>query len=475
MESSLDQLIQICAGLTLVAKFVPVGNNYAGKYFKDNATIDIKTEAKLIMNRISQNLEDNDWKIKNSVTGSCATGLRWDETVPLDDCKCNGGGALMELYSFGFAFVNSWVQTDFVSFSDMQDYYDSRYAGPPIPATSAAAWALPGFKNWPHASSEGFKVYTLAALSDIWQTETLETLEKNANYYTTHTEEDKDTELKTGSYLLLSLLNRCVQNPTASTPYTGLYDNCYECALNHAPCFGNLGNDSNTMWGGEELDGYGVFGIWSATSDIEWAGLSYMLMFNLYNIENPGYLLAHGGYQVIDPIKLAPVDVVKEGIIFNGAENIESDHKNFIASNSITAQASSSGIKYVIENDDDDQPMPYAKADVNFIAGSLVHLAPGFEAHEGVDFHAYINTNVEAMNCTSLANTDCRDILPADVRSMSSNPDDSSSPEEIYKQFASKNKTAIVSKNNYSSIKVTPNPNNGSFLVSITRNEKPFQ
>jgi hypothetical protein len=458
-EESQDQVCVIYEGLALVTKLVPVGNNFEGRYFLDGATNDITVEAKKIMNRISQNMVDNDWLITNSVTGSCVTGLRWDEFVSssADRCKCNDGGARAGSFSYGMALANSYAQTYYVSKGLADAYYDANYSGATLYASKNIEW--PTFESWPHNNSEVFLVMTLGAICSPWgEDHTLGVLEDHAN--------DSDHE---GKNLLTPLIYRTLFHPDA-TINTVEFDNMYQCALDQAPSFGNLGDGSTFMWGGEDMNLHGVFG--GVGSGIEWSGLSYMLMFNLYNITHPSYL-SGTTYKVYDPLELAPVDLVKEGTVLRGEYNIESDHKNFIASNSIVAKASSGGVKYVIANDDDVQPAALAKADVNFMAGSFVQMAPGFEVHQGAEFHAFINTDVKPMDVVTIVDADCREELPEDLRSMQDNSNEGSNPVQLIDHRPSSVVVQSPKVENNSNLLVSPNPSGGKFSVSAKRNGSP--
>ncbi len=466
-EESLDQVTQLMVGLALAAKFIPSGlhaldHNGLKKHFADNET-DILQEVKNIAGRITGWIHDHNWTIQNPVTGSCAKAVWWpSETGISDPCKCIAGGSEFQLFSYGLAMVNSAIQVPNMTNADQVNTYFNYNYTDGIIATSSNIWATTLFNY--SMGKEDYKVLSLAAAAHIWGNSTGSMLVNRCAH------EFTEGQIP-GDRLHLPLLHQALYPDPNTLSYSSAF---YECMLDHAECYGPQGNDDNQIWSGNQ--GLLVYGYADGNNPVlEFNGLSYMFYFNLYNLVYPNYLPYH---HYIPPFDLCEEDIVKTGFIPTNSNTpfIESDQKTFIASNSITAQGGgdpNNPVPYIIDNDDDPQSMPYSQANVTFMAKNLVHLLPGFEAHEGVEFHATINTSLNGMDCTTsnqASVSDCSYLIPQELRSMTtSNTNPQQTIQTIAEVFEKqKSNIATIQKESDADYAIVPNPNNGVFSIIST-------
>lgn len=466
-EESLDQVCQLMLGLALAAKYVPPGmiaNDINGlpKQFSDGK-YDILEEVQVIAARITGWIQSHGWIIKNPITEGCAKGVFWSQPLQYDPCKCIAGGSDFRTFSYGLAKVNVRIQNAPAMANDAlaASTFSTLYGVDPKVMNSAPIWLT--YLQWASIGKEDDKVLSLAAAGHVWGTETGMVLQDRCAH-------EFVSGQHPGDRLHLPLVHQAIYG-SSNASYPSAF---YECLLDHAECCGPHGDDGNEIW--SQNQGLFFNGYYDGNnSTFEFNGLSYMFYFNLYNLVYPTYLQG-SNYHYIQPFDLCDNDIVKTGFIKDGTSFIESDKKIFIASNSITAQGGgnpNNPIPYIIDNDDDLQPMPYAQANVTFMAKNLVHLLPGFEAHEGAEFHATINTVLQGMNCTTpnqASVSDCSGLIN-EWKSLITN--DSISPETletITKTFEQQNSNAAsIQKSEFSfyDYAIVPNPNNGNFTITI--------
>lgn len=410
-EASLDHLIGLYIGLTLVKKCLPPSESWNNTLFIDefgNTTTFVR-EVQIISNRIINNLHINSWTYRNPCKNRCVIGvsnpINYNACTPNPGTQhicgysgigtpppncCSDGGAFAQPSAIGFAATNKFIQG-----TGNDPIFTSLVSNP----IYQIAWNL--------AINDGNRLpITLAALGNIWKVGIC------TQYYQQH--------------ICIGIpfyCNCCVFNQTISVPYPapcsfttadisdflvskGLNNNWehlyllhrllygagssnisnahYECLFNAAPCRGYDGN-SNTRsieWG--DIDRLaGQRNTWSSS----FSKIDYMFYFNIYNLNNP-----QTGYPYIPtPIKkLAPLDVLKSNYT-------EYDKKNFIAANSISANS------YTIT-----ASLAEGQGRVTFAAGHKISLTNGFKVTNGGYFHGFIDPAIGAMNCSDPpSQTDC--------------------------------------------------------------------
>lgn len=476
-EMSLDQVCQIMLGLALAAKYIPPGENFVNTPFTGiTGNSDFALEIKLIAQRLNDIMQLNPqhWNINNPVTAKCVNGVYWEEDYgytdipnPDDICKCNPGGANFELLSYGFAAANSYIQTSYIPFTAPL-YYTPHYGVDGVVGASRLFWE--GFFETGsiYTIPDVYKVFTLAAIGDTWD-------------ITSDNMAGRVTPAR-GDLWHLPLVNQVLFGQGAGIP-----PHVYECFLNLAPCDGPVLDDLNPIWSANLGLVFGGFNqLYDPSLRTQFAaedsGLDYLLYFNLFNLAYPGYCPS---YRFISPYQLAPSDLIKEGYA-------ETDHKNFIAANTITAQMAATPVQlsqagpnddqvqttlYIIQNDNDDQPWPLSRAEVTFTAGKEVHLAAGFEVHEGAEFHASIDPSIQALGCTSPSDLEVCFPLITDGRSSTPNNENPVTQEKLLQemeQLRAEKTIVIMEKEIKGELNIIPNPNNGSFQINITRNDSPI-
>ncbi len=355
VEESQDQVIQLYLGFALVTKYV----NPAAQFsipFKDGE-LKIVQEVRNISQRIIQHMEINNWFIKNPAhNNDCVAGVT---SVNDRSCTNTANGAYAGLLSYGFAKANCYIQGGGNS---------SCAVGLALSTSNKALWDT-YYKFTAAGNGQDFKVLTLAAIGDVWGSSTAQIItDRCGAVYAEH----------------LPLIYQALHGGNSIYPNTA-----YECMLNAAPCFGNNGHDGNYEWSGGERIEYGP-NVDGNVFSSEWSGIDYLFYFNIYNLLNPGYLT--GGYNVIRPKDLCPIDLLKSNYI-------EDDAKNIIASNSITSgNLIPNPGAYTIQDDPTDLPF---HTSVNFIAGNQINFLPGFTVVAGVNFNASIDPSLKPMQCSN--------------------------------------------------------------------------
>ena len=379
-ETSIDHLGYQLVGLALVAALIDF-NDPASLPFADGE-IRFVQEVQNICRRITQHLKGDSWFHDNPITGECVHGVTWTDHCLgiswLCPCpNCDGGGAKMAPFAYGWAFVNSRIQSApfFTSDAITQNYFDSQYTGDDVVGPNQSRFNT--WYRWLSIGREDYKVLTYAALGNLWGDDTADIVGHRCRAV--------DAEH-------LPLLHQVLYGGTSVLP-SGLYT----CMLNSAPCFGNSRHDGTYEWsngdriyGGPNRDG--------KSYNVESTGIDYLLYFNLYLLANPDYL---GGtaYRFIPPTELCPVDVYKH-------DYTESDVKNFLA------MFIYAGNNYSITNDHDpNQPLTYAGAQVSFTAAKQIRLTPGFTVAAGATFHASIDPALQPMVCVDGPGIDCTDCI----------------------------------------------------------------
>jgi len=468
IEESLDQVCNIMLGLALCAKNIPPfqhaqDNNGNTFHFSDGQT-DVLLEVKAIAERITFWIQSHGWNIINPITNSCVKGVFWDENITsTDPCKCIAGGAVFELFAYGLAMVNTRIQIapDMTNDVLASNFYAIHYASDATVTTSASAWLTT--LNNVSIGKEDYKVLTLAAAGHVWGASTgLHLVARCAHEFT--------SDQMPGDRWHLPLVHQAIYG-ALNTSYPAQF---YECLINNAPCKSTHNNDENFYWssqGGLAFDGTIGSGPYY---DLETPNYSYLLYFNLFNLVYPHYLLLGSNYHSISPFNLCDEDILKQNYF-------ETDKKTFIASNTITARAEfptnpipEQKGKYVIENDNDLQPFPYSRADINFLAKKEIILQPGFEVHAGSNFSASIVPYLNGMNCnssTSVAEGTCESWIAA-FRTQSN----SSSYQEVYDSYFVNHRSDQIDSSKYSIdkqqkehfISIYPNPSNGFFIIDFS-------
>ncbi len=380
-EMTFDQIVQLMYGLAMVTKCVPFGENYNNMVFRDGLTSDFNTEVKYITKRWSDWFQSNGWTIVNPVTNSCIKGVHWDNhDQNATGCKCDpGGGNIGSLFAYGFARAASYI----INPTNPGQYYNIFYSNDAtVNITSRFIWNNIIYIT---PNQEDDKFLVLAAIGKAW--------DFDHGLFATAAKIDVRARKTNGSELHhIPLLYQLIWGGPDF-----FSDSFYECLLNTAPCNGTNYFDGNYEWsqdGGRILSGSNTSG---QSFSGESSGVDYMLYFNMYYLNNPGYLA--GTYRDIVPGDLCSNTVSK----FN---YIESDKKNIRAFASIVAGNIGNQGNYIIQNDNDPKqtcslcPCPVcARAQITFRTAHSIDLLPGFEARKGVLFDASIDAALKDMNC----------------------------------------------------------------------------
>ncbi|MFL5765481.1 MAG: T9SS type A sorting domain-containing protein [Bacteroidia bacterium] len=490
IEESLDQAVEMMMALAIVVKCVPSGTE---GFHDDGSVIDyfdggvtgIAEEAQKIAHRMTQYMVAFNWKIENPVTCSCVKGVAWGKDVSDGDpCKCQYGGADMEVLAYGMAWADCRIQTAALgssmgSDSDTKDYYCTHYfcEGDCIPSCSPRSdFILSGGKTFwmnhikDNTIADDYKPSALAAISNVWGDET-----DNSLYY--RCQEDY------GKKYHLPLVNKFLYGGAFGDDFFN--ESTYQSLLNGAACYAAHADDpfQYSVWSNPSGLLYG--GMRTDPASAETDNLSYLFYFNIFNLFKPSYL-SEGGvtYHYIDPSQLCESDINKTGFVYNINQAnsvfvpfVESDQKGFHASNSINVSngidLGGNPIAYVIANDDDSQPWPLSQANITYEAGNEINLHAGFEVHEGAEFHATINTNLHPMDCSGVKSP----VIPYNTKPQMNHLSEGEVQnifnglvEESAAKDRSKLDPSVVAGLN---LEIAPNPNNGSFQVNVSKDRKP--
>ncbi|MGB4850610.1 MAG: PKD domain-containing protein [Saprospiraceae bacterium] len=403
-ECSLDHLIGLFMGLTLVKKCLPPSESWNNNLFIDELgnTTSFVREVQIISKRITNYLHTQSWIYMNPCANRCVIGINNPKNYNAchypgaqDNCSypkcCSDGGAFAQPEAIGFAATNQFIQ------GSGNDPILASLVSNPI---YTIAWNL--------AINDGNRLpITLAALGNVWKVGIC------TQYYQQHicigipfycnccvvdqyvsipypapcsftTSDISDFLVNKGlnnNWQHLYLLHRFLYG-AGSSNISNAY---YECLLNAAPCRGYDGNinSPNIEW--SDIDR--LAGQRGGNYSSSFSKVDYMFYFNIYNLNNPqaGY-----PYNSLPIRQLAPLDLLKSNYT-------EYDKKNFIAANSIAANS------YSISNS-----ISEGQGRVTFASGGGILLGNGFKVTNGAYFHGFIDPTIGVMNCSDPpSQTDC--------------------------------------------------------------------
>jgi hypothetical protein len=411
VEVSFDQTNQILFGLALVVKLVDKTDTYNNQTFlyEQTPVTSFYTEAKLICQRITDNMAQHGWLLVNPDFPGCAQGLTNCRTCDLG----NPAGSNVTQYAWGVALANCAIQNDFnptnqcglldiVSYPPCSYYENTDCTERDLFVSFEAG--VPGNKS----SGEDEKVLNIAAIGNAWGSPNTHD-QIYSRVFEVHREH-------------IWLFHKILYNIPADN-HDNTMQSIYECMLNAAPCRDINDHNGIFEWSNTDRANNGPNTGGNSYND-EGNGSDYMLYFNLYCIANPSY---KSGYRYIDPHILAVNDLIKTrnpgnapSLPPSSVNTIgETEHKNFMAAHDITAGNVSNPINfetggdYLITNDGDPgQALPLAAADVTFMAGDQIALTPGFSVDPNANFSASIDNTIQATdNCltnpTSPVCTNC--------------------------------------------------------------------
>jgi hypothetical protein len=395
LEATMDQTLQLLVGMALVVKCLPESQTYNGLAFADGET-SIRKEAIAICRRIVLSIKNNGWQVINPVTGFCAHGIIHSD-IGLVSCDTDISNCLFNFNCGMSAFLESYgiqKSMDFIDHPHHNDYEDQlstepllaaaydlignlpacpTVSTPLIPAGvavgSTPAGVFPGLNMGNEECQEMTKVFAMVAIGDFWDGITgstgskLEGLSSSANmpgYMLIHRFlHDKNYNFNDGYYQVLLNEAPCTgphKYFTTGTSYTyASFEWSSSDRLRNADSRG--GTPQTTAFNGE------------------FSGIDYMLLFNLYCLNNDTYL--SNGVTSYSDLRDIDFDTPIPIPLFQATD--------FAAFNSLTSGSS------IQQN-----------TVANFRAGKEIHLRNGFHAGGGTNgtFHAFIDNFV----CTDPSN-----------------------------------------------------------------------
>ena len=449
-EMSHDQIWHLFIGFALVSELLNDNPMSDFPLNEVDGNTDIRQEAKNITDRIMNHIRNQDGPLFQ----------RWVIMNPVTNIHVDRGWQVGEL-SYGAAeaacFIrntNSIPDPGFPIHS-CEEYHDL------ISFINAEVWNNygKGIGTLIAISAEDNKVQNMAAVGHSWWTTVNPFLEPGTPLIPINvTAEELSFRAILRDYQHLMLVHQVLHGgPNA------IEESTYLNLLNSAPCVGPYNfdypsNSSSFEWStenrllypqrrGEESDG-------TDKNDFkgEYNGLDYMLYHNLYYLikGTPANYFNSMDVEITFPFPTGPANDIGT---LSSPTTIEAFH-------TITASN--------IVNDN---------ADVTYRAGLEVSMISGFEAHAGANFHAY----VDPFECAS----------DGEYRSASNNPNDSSlAPTEnlvayngpttyvYYPQTVENTTSNSVAQHDQNSIQsnpnsilssgitISPNPNNGNFLIA---------
>jgi hypothetical protein len=375
-EESLDQVVELYAGLALVVKLVNSDgqDNYNGLSFHDPIanTSSFHYEAKKIVERIEIWMDRAGYTIFDPATGNCAIGTSCGSISTPYSQQCgpgNLGGSNLAGLDYGFYSASCQIMSEFTG--------------------------IQGCSTLTPPTINDFAIWQNTLIVPVSQEDKVLKLAATGNSYGTSATANTLNAF-VGSCVGLSPMHVQLLHQILYGGSTGVPNSIYECMLNSAPCRGTNMYNQNFEWsnsegrvmGGPDADnttpGVGFF------ADDETNGIDYMYYLTLYSVFNPNYY--NGSFHSIDvKTHLCTYDLIKH-------DNIENYERNFYASHNITAGKNISD--YIIQNN---SPLaatdPEYCANVTFKAGNEIDLNPGFSVIPGAYFNGQIDATIGSNNC----------------------------------------------------------------------------
>ncbi len=349
-EESQDQVIQLFTGLALVVKLIDPQLTYIDsgvvKTFMDQET-SLVQEVKNISNRITSHIQSHGWKIENPVMPDCVQGVCGNRSCALGAC---GGGNVTGL-CYGFYRANCYIQQQGIWCNA-----DAQTNGNSVVWSTTYQTASIG--------SQDFKVLTLAAVGDVWESDTKQIIRERCSTV-------KATHLP----LLYAVLHD--DATTMLPPQT------YLAMFNKAWCTGNNGYEGPVEWRGQSWLLYG----WNedeTIAPVHFSNIDYLLFLNMYALIYPQYF--GNTYQYISPEKLC-----EETINENAIQ--QQEQRNLTASSSITLS------NYQMASS------TYTPTSLHLLAGQEITLNPGTTFLPGSEVTATINKDLGKYNCVNRITT----------------------------------------------------------------------
>lgn len=349
-----DQVWPIFMGLALVRKFLYPGINYQNLPLNEvDGNSDIWIEASNITTRIM-----NSFHHPNLLQN-------WTIVNPLENNHSNIQGYQIGELSFGVAEAACFIKNMNTNINPglvihtCDEYHDS------YSFTNAPAWNNfgKGVGNLLAFNYEDFKIQLLAAIGNSWW------LYNPLPFFPFPPVNTTSAELGTRAILRdnqhLPLLRQVLHS--GSNPIT---QGTYQSLLNSAPCEGprcflaSSGPCSTFEWSSRDRlhtsDERG-----GGSNQGEYAGLDYMLYYNLYNIINPSTIpyVNYMDSRITFPIPIGNplLGTTTNPLTIEAFNTIEAS--NVVNSN----------------------------ADATYRAGKSIHFGPDFHVVAGANFHAYID------------------------------------------------------------------------------------
>lgn len=421
-EMSKDQVYWLLWGLKHITKFIPSGIN-SNQVFSDN-NYDIKQEAINITNRIVGFLKENEYLIKNPVTGQFVKtpndahinqpNVTYAETV--------GSGANAQDFMYGIACTASSITGEPIlnylpTFPLVAVSYPELYV-----ATIAALlleWeALPLFALTSGMGDETGKICVLAAAGNSW----------HSNLGINNTRSLlKELTGCTPIQSEILYLSHCVLFDKAAdlaysddyceevdfkelldeVPCSGIYNygipnkqQCVQFQSNYQVVNGQLHNYASENWSSPSRwlsyhpINRGIFFGLGTNTPGDYNGLDFLLLYNLVCIADPSY----ANNDIMGSDILLNNSIQFPYIAFNpvtGWINIGSIMNSVSYRTTLNIEASC--ILKSSSNIPQSALELATTAEISFKAGNSIHLKSGFRVENGAKFHAYIG-NITCIN-----------------------------------------------------------------------------